>query len=305
MRGYFIKRILQIIPVLLIISFIVFCLIYLAGDPTDMMLPADAMEADRATMRSALGLDRSFGVQYGIFLSNLARGNLGNSFRYHEPALPIVLERLPATLELTVFAMFLAVLIAIPFGIWSAMARNSLMDILVTGVSVLGRAMPSFWLGIMLILFFAVRSTIFPVSGRGGFEHLILPGFTLAIGIAAQIIPLVRSSLLEILQQDYVRTARSKGLTETIVICKHAFRNALVPVVSIMTVQIPGLLGGALITESVFSWPGLGQLVIQAIYGLDMAIVQAAVLVIAGITICFSLLADFLYCLIDPRIQYK
>jgi len=305
MKKYLFRRILQIIPVLFIITFAVFFLIHVAGDPVAMMLPSDATDSDRQILRTALGLDRPFIEQYGIFLSNLARGNLGRSFRYREEALGIVFERLPATLELASFSMLLAVFIGIPFGIWSAKARNSTMDLLITGVSVLGRAMPSFWLGIMLILFFAVKNPLFPVSGRGGIEHIILPGFTLAFGIAAQITPLVRSSLLEILQQDYIRTARSKGLGEKVVVYKHAFRNALIPVVSIMAVQIPGLIGGALITETVFSWPGLGQLVIQAIYGLDMAIVQASVLVIALVTIFFSLLADVLYCIIDPRIQHR
>ncbi len=305
MRSYFVKRLLNIIPVIFIITFVVFALLHLSGDPTAMMLPIDASPEDRAILREALGLDKPFLQQYFIFVSNMLKGDFGTSFRYGQSAMKIVLERLPATLELASVSLVFVVLFSVPLGIWSAMAQNSVFDVLVTGMSVLGRAMPSFWLGIMLILFFAVQHPIFPVSGRGGALHLVLPSACLAVSMIATLAPLIRSSMLDILQKDFIRTARSKGLKEYVVIYKHGLRNALIPFVTMLALQIPVLIGGAIITETVFSWPGLGQLVIQALYGRDIAIVEAAIFIIALMTIISNFIADLLYSLIDPRIKYR
>lgn len=305
MKKYLIRRLLQLIPVLLIITFIVFALVHVAGDPVALMLPEDATEEDRNALRAALKLDQPFLVQYGTYLINLAKGDFGKSFRYNQDALPIVLERLPATLELAIASMIVATIIAIPLGIWSATKQNTFMDLFATGGAVLGKAMPNFWLGIMLILILAVNSQIFPVSGRGTLSHLVLPAITLGTGIAAEMTRLIRSSMLEILHQDYVRTAKSKGLKDSIVVYKHAFRNSLIPVVTIMALQTSTLVGGTLITETVFSWPGLGQLLVQAVNARDMAIVQAAVFIIAFMVIGMNLLADILYRLLDPRIKYN
>lgn len=302
---YIIRRLLQIIPVLFIISFIVFCLVYVAGDPVALMLPEDASQEDILQLRESLGLNEPFYIQYFNYMVGLIQLDFGESFRYNTSALPIVLERLPATIELAVAAMIVAIIIAIPLGIWSATKKNSAIDVVATGGAVIWKAMPNFWLGIMLILIFSVMLGWFPVSGRGTWGHLILPAITLGTGIAAEMTRFIRSSMLEIMNQDYVRTARSKGLKEFFVIHKHAFRNALIPVVTITALQTSTVVGGTLITESVFSWPGLGQLLIQAVNTRDMAIVQASVFIIAFIVIAMNLLADILYKLLDPRITFR
>ncbi|KIL44598.1 ABC transporter permease [Jeotgalibacillus soli] len=305
MVKYFIRRVLQTIPVLLIISFIIFSLVFVAGDPVALMLPEDASFEDVENLREALGLDRPFLVQYGSYVVNLLQGDFGESFRFNQSALPIVLDRLPATIELAVAAMLVAIVISIPLGIWSATKRNSSLDLLATGGAVIGKAMPNFWLGIMLILLFSVTLGWFPVSGRGTMLHLVLPAITLGTGIAAEMTRLIRSSMIDILNQDYVRTAKSKGIHDFFVVYKHAFRNSLIPVVTITALQTSTVVGGALITETVFSWPGLGQLLIQAVNTRDMAVVQACVFVIAILVILMNLFADLLYRLLDPRIKYN
>ncbi|MCM3356581.1 ABC transporter permease [Psychrobacillus sp. FSL W7-1457] len=305
MNNYFVRRILQIIPVLLIISFIVFSLVFIAGDPVALMLPDDASQEDVELLRESLGLNESFIVQYTTYLMNLVQGDFGESYRYGQDAMSIVLERLPATLELGIAALLIAIVVSIPLGIWSATKQNSSLDLVATGAAVIGKAMPNFWLGIMLILLFSVTLSFFPVSGRGTLMHLVLPSVTLATGIAAEMTRLIRSSMIETLNQDYVRTAKSKGLKDRIVVYKHAFRNSLIPVITITALQTSTLVGGTLITETVFSWPGLGQLLIQAVNTRDMAIVQASVFVIATLVILMNLVADILYRLLDPRIKYS
>lgn len=305
MRKFLVRSLLQIIPVLFLITLIVFILVHVTGDPVTLMLSDTATDEDRAILIQALGLDQPIHVQYFKFLANLFQGDFGTSFRYQEPALPIVLERMPASFELAIASMIVATVIAIPLGILSATKRNSFLDIFITGSAVLGKAMPSFWLGIMLILFFAVQMGALPVSGKGGLANLILPALTLGTGVAAEMTRLIRSSMLEILQQDYIRTARSKGMMERLVVYRHAFRNSLIPVVTIMALQTSHLIGGALITETVFSWPGMGNLLIQAVNQRDMSIVQAAVFVISLLVILSNLLADICYRLIDPRMKYN
>ncbi|MBU5353405.1 ABC transporter permease [Paenibacillus silvae] len=305
MAKYIVRSLLQIVPVLFIITMIVFILVHVTGDPVAMMLPDTATAEDRQVLRTALGLDQPLYVQYSIFVSNLLRGDFGDSFRYGQSALPIVLERLPASFELAAASMVVACCISIPLGIWSAVKRNSFMDLLISGISVLGKAMPNFWVGIMLILLVSVKLEWTPVSGRGGFSHLILPALTLGTGIAAEMTRMIRSSFLEIIGQDYIRTARSKGLREMIVLGKHALRNALIPVVTISGLQLTNLVSGSLVTETVFSWPGMGLLIVQAINTHDMAIIQAAVFIIAFIVILINLLTDIVYKLLDPRIKYS
>lgn len=302
---FFLKSILQIIPVMFLISLIVFILVRVTGDPVSLMLPEDATEEDRIALTQALGLDKPLYVQYLNFMGGLLQGDFGISYRYNQEALPIVLERLPATFELAIASMIVAVILAIPLGILSATKKNTVWDVFITGSAVLGKAMPNFWLGIMLILLVSVEFGLLPVSGRGTIAHLILPAITLGTGIAAEMTRLIRSTMLEILGQDFVRTARSKGLIESVVVYKHAFRNALIPVVTIMALQTSTLIGGALITETVFSWPGMGQLLIQAVNARDMAVIQASVFVIALLVILSNLLADLVYRFLDPRIKYK
>ncbi|KAB2336734.1 ABC transporter permease [Cytobacillus depressus] len=302
---YLFQNLLKTIPVLLLITIIVFVLVRVTGDPVSLMLPETATDEERESLKEALGFNKPLPVQYISYLGDLVQGDFGNSFRYQTDALALVLERLPATFELAIASMIVAILISIPLGILSAVKRNSFMDLFITGGAVLGRAMPSFWLGIMLILLFAVNAHFFPVSGRGGFLHLVLPALTLGTGIAAEMTRLIRSSMLEILGQDFIRTARSKGLMEAVVVNKHAFRNALIPVVTIMALQTSTLIGGTLITETVFAWPGLGQLLVQAVNLRDMAVVQAATFLIAIFVILSNLIADLVYRLLDPRIKYE
>jgi peptide/nickel transport system permease protein len=301
---YLFQNLLKTIPVLILISFIVFFLVRVTGDPVSLMLPETATDEERESLREALGFNDPLYIQYFTYMSDVVRGDFGESLRYNTDALSLILERLPATLELAIASMIVAILIAIPLGILSAMKRNSFLDLFITGGAVLGKAMPSFWLGIMLILLLSVVFQIFPVSGRGTVWHLILPAITLGTGIAAEMTRLIRSSMLEILGQDFVRTARSKGLKEAVVVNVHAFRNALIPVVTIMALQTSTLIGGTLITETVFAWPGLGQLLVQAVNLRDMSVVQAATFLIAVFVILSNLLADLLYRLLDPRIKY-
>ena len=305
MGRYLLKRILQIIPVLLIITLIVFLLVNVAGDPTSSMLPIDATEEDREALREAMGLNRPLYIQYADFLGKAVTGDFGDSYRYGTPAVGLALQRIPVSVQLAGAALLFAIILAIPLGILSAQFANSPFDIIVSGISVLGRAMPNFWVGIMLILLFAVNLRILPVSGSGTLAHLVLPALTLSIQTASQIIPLIRSNMLSIMNEDYIRTARSKGMRNLRVICVHAFKNALVPVITIVALQIPGLIGGALITETVFAWPGLGQLLIQSINNQDMSVVQVCILMISLITLVANLLADIVYCLVDPRIRYS
>lgn len=305
MKHYAIRRLIQMIPVLFIIISIVFILMYISGDPIVLMLPEDATQEDRDALRIALNLDEPFYVQFGTYLWNVLHGDFGNSFRYNQAALPLVLERLPATAQLAAASMIIAIVMAVPLGIWSATRKNSVIELIVTTGTVLGKAMPNFWVGIMLVLLFAVNLQWFPVSGSGSLAHLVLPAITLGTSIAAYIARLTRSSMLESLNQDYVRTAKSKGLKHLIVIYKHALRNALIPVVTIIMLQTGGLVGGALVTESIFAWPGLGQLLVQSINARDMSVVQAAICVIAVMVIVMNLITDIVVGWLDPRIKYR
>ncbi|WP_188206831.1 ABC transporter permease [Alkalibacillus aidingensis] len=301
---FFLTSVIKIIPVLFIISFIVFFLVRLTGDPVSLMLPETATDQQREDLRNSMGLNDPVYIQYLNYMADVVRGNFGDSYKYNEPALEIVLERLPASFTLAISSMVVATLIAVPAGIYSAIKRNTFIDVVITGSSVLGKAMPNFWLGIMLILLFAVHISIFPVSGSGTIMHLVLPSITLGTAIAAEMTRLIRSSMLEVLGAEYIRTARSKGLLETVVVNKHALRNALIPVVTIMALQTATLIGGTLITETVFSWPGMGQLLVQAVNARDMAIVQAATFIIAILVILSNLMADLTYRYLDPRIKY-
>lgn len=301
---YLARSLLKTIPVLFLITLIVFILVRVTGDPVSLMISETATDEEREALRESLGFNDPLYIQYIDYMGDLIKGDFGNSHRYETDALGLVIERLPATIELAIASMIIAVIVSVPLGILSAIKRNSFFDLFVTGGAVLGKAMPNFWLGIMLILFFSVQIGIFPVSGRGTFLHLVLPAIALGTGIAAEMARLIRSSMLEILGQDFIRTARSKGLQEAVVVNRHAFRNALIPVVTIMALQTSTLIGGTLITETVFAWPGIGQLLIQSVNLRDMAVVQAAVFIIAIFVILSNLTADLVYRLLDPRIKY-
>ncbi len=305
MLKYFAFRVMQIPLVLLIISFLIFILVYIAGDPVAMMLSADASPQEIQQFREALGFDRPFHVQFGHYIMNVIIGDFGASYQYGVSALSLVLDRLPATIELATASMIIAIAIAIPLGVISAVRPNTLIDSIATGLSAIGKAVPNFWLGIMLILIFAVNLKVMPVSGTGSWKHIVLPAITLGTAMSAEITRLVRSNMIEILQQDYIRTAKSKGQKSLVIIFKHAFRNSLVPVITITLLQMASLVGGSFITEMIFSWPGVGQLIIQAVYEKDLPIIQAAVFVTAIIILLMNLLTDILYRVLDPRIKYN
>jgi peptide/nickel transport system permease protein len=290
--------------VLLAVALVVFVLMRLTGDPVAVMLPAEATAEDAEMLRRDLGLDRPLHEQFGIFLVNALRGNFGQSYRHHQPALGLVLERLPATLWLTFAAMVISLVLAIPAGIIAAISRGSAFDSVSRLVALVGQAMPTFWLGLMLILLFAVRLRWLPPAGSGGPEYIVLPALTLGAYSAALTMRLLRSSLLEVFGRDYIRTARAKGLSERSVIARHALKNAAIPVVTVIGLQVGRLLGGSVVTETVFGYGGMGLLAVQAILGRDLTIVQAFVIVTAIIILAINLAVDVLYAVLDPRIRY-
>jgi peptide/nickel transport system permease protein len=243
-------------------------------------------------------------VQYATFLRQAVAGDFGRSLRYNQPALPLVLERLPATLQLTAAALIVSLLIAIPAGIAAALCRKTVFDSLTMLAALFGQSMPVFWLGIMLILLFSVRFHVFPTSGSGGFEHLVLPALTLGLYSTARVTRLMRAGMLDVIGQDYVRTAWAKGLPGRTVVLKHALRNTLIPVVTIVGLELGTLLGGAVITETIFAWPGIGRLAVTAIFQRDYPLVQAVVLVTALVFVACNLVVDLAYAWLDPRIRF-
>ncbi len=305
MIAYVVRRIAQSILVLVGISVIVFAALHLTTDPAAAMLRGGTpTKADILALRRHLGLDQPLPVQFAIFIADAVRGNFGTSYYYNNPAFSLVMDHLPATLELTVAGMAVSLLIAFPLGILSAVRRNSWLDFFGRIFALLGISFPNFWLGIMLILIFAVRLNWVPPSGYGGIQYLILPAVTLGMILAGISTRLIRSSVLDVLAADYVRTARAKGLPSLQVITRHVVRNALLPVVTYIGLQFGTLLGGAVIVEQVFSWPGVGQLALGAVNQGDFPLVQASVLVLATILILVNLLVDMSYVFIDPRIRY-
>ncbi|GIQ69687.1 glutathione ABC transporter permease [Xylanibacillus composti] len=304
-KIYVLKYAFQIIPVLFIISSVIFILIFVTGDPVALMLAETATPEQIEGLREALGLNRPLYEQYGMYMWNLVQGNFGTSYVFQQDALSLVLERLPLTLQLGAASMVFALVMAIPLGIFSAMRKNTFVDLIITGTSVLGKAVPNFWLAIMLILVFSITLSLFPVSGHGTWMHLILPAVTLGSNTAAEITRLIRSSMLDVLSQDYIRTAKSKGVSSFTIIFRHAFRNCLIPVVTILAMQMQWVVGGAIITEAIFAWPGMGQLLVSSINVRDMSVVQAVVIVSALAIILMNFLADITYRLIDPRIKYE
>ena len=287
------------------ISLIVFVITNVIGDPLALLVPLDATQEDIDNISMQLGLDKPLHEQYFIFLKNISKGDFGTSFIFEEPAMELVWAHLPATVELTIAAMIFAVCGAIPVGILAAIRPYSLVDRAARVLALLGQASPSYWLGIMAILFFGVKLRIMLISGRGGLDHLILPAATLGFYAMAAIMRLTRSAMLDVMDRDYIRTARIKGLSEKKVILKHAFTNALIPVVTIVSLFTGRLLGGAVITETIFAWPGLGRLSVQAVQSSDFPLVQASVFMMSIFFIFINLAVDILYSWIDPRIVYK
>jgi peptide/nickel transport system permease protein len=312
MTRYLIRRLLQVIPTLVGVTLLVFVTVRLSGDPVAAYLGSDAADSatitaeQEAAIRAHLGLDRPLPLQYLVFLRNIAMGDFGGSFIYQgRPAIDLLAERLPATARLAAAALLVAVLISLPGGIIAALNRNRPADTLVNAFSVLGDAMPNFWLGVMLILLFGVRLGWLPVSGTGSWQHLVLPALTLGTAMAALQTRLMRSGLIEALHQDYVRTARAKGLSTGAVVLKHALRNAALGYVTLLGLAIPSLLGGSVVVERIFAWPGVGLLFINGLGGRDMALIQAVVIFSAAMVILANLIVDLLYTVIDPRVRYQ
>lgn len=333
MSGYILRRLGQAVPVLLGVTFVVFLLMYLTpGDPVQLFMGQAGIvsQEEIERVRREFGLDRPFVEQYGLFLGGILRGNLGQSIIYRRPVATLIGERLPATIELTLFASLIALLVAIPAGVVAAVRRNTWLDAIGTTVSLLGVSLPGFWLGLILIFVFSVMLKVLPVAGRASYgtglhwqtgfllldamlqgnwpafvdilRHLVMPALALSAGMMAMTMRLTRSSLLETIHQDYVRTAQAKGLPQRWVILRHALRNALLPVVTAIALNVGALLGGNMVVETVFSWPGLGRLVVEAVESRDYPLIRGCVLVYAVTYVFLNLIADLSYALLDPRV---
>ena len=304
MSIYLIQRLGQSLLTLLGLSVIVFALAHLSGDPVSLLAPPEASAEDMARLRAKLGLDKPLHTQYLIYITQAAQGDFGESIRWKTPAMGLILDRFPNTLLLATSAILFGICLAIPVGVVSAVKRGTLFDSVGKVVAIIGQSMPSFWIGILLIMAFALYFPIFPTSGIGTAAHLVLPSLTLGGYVAASMMRVTRSAMLDALDADYVRTARSKGVSEWRVIWKHAFRNAATPVLTIIALDFANILRGAVITETVFGWPGIGKLAVDAVYARDFPLVQAAVLFMGLVFLSVNLLVDLIYTRLDPRITH-
>jgi len=305
MLQYVIKRLLYTVPVLIGISILLFIMLRaLPGDPAQVLAGELASQEDIQNVRVQLGLDKPIYVQYGRFLFRLSHLDLGRSARTQNPVIEEIWARLPNTFLLAVVATGLACLIGIPAGIISAIKPYGWLDNLVTSGALFGISMPVFWLGLMLVVVFSVVLHWLPAGGTGGVQHVILPSVTLAAFVVAFIARMTRSSMLEVLNQDYITTARSKGLKEKVVIIRHALHNALIPIITVIGLQFGMLLGGAVLTETVFAWPGLGRLIVDSILARDYPMIQGVILIFGLLYVLVNLVVDLLYALVDPRIRY-
>jgi len=303
LANFLVSRLLYAAVVLLGVSIAVFFLIRIGGDPSALFLPPEASIEDIQRFRHLMGFDRPLIVQYWDFLSRALGGDFGMSLRYEQPAMQLVLERVPATLQLGGAAFVLSIVLAVPLAILAAANRGSAIDRASLLISLIGQSFPAFWLAIMLILLFSETWHVLPPSGRGGWQNLVMPAIVLATYSTAIITRLLRSSMIEVLQSDYVRTARGKGVRESRIVLSHALRNAAIPTLTVIGLQVGALLGGAVITEEVFAYPGIGRLAIQAIANRDFTVVQAFVLFMAAVIVVINLLVDLSYGLLDPRLR--
>lgn len=305
MSRFLLRRLLLTIPVLLGVVTLVFSLIHLVpGDPVQAMLGDSAAPQDIAELRGRLGLDRPLLVQYGSFLKQLAAGSLGTSLRTNQPVTAAIAERMPATIELAAAAMVFATIVAIPLGILAAVRAGTRVDYAATTLALIGISVPNFWLGPLLAIVFSIALGWLPVSGRGTLAHLVLPAITLGAPLAAVLARMTRASVIEELRELYVLAARARGVSAARAVLKHAFRNSLIPIVTVLGLQIGAVLTGAVITETIFAWPGVGRLLIQSISFRDYPLVQGCILLIAVAYVTMNLLTDIVYGMIDPRIRY-
>ncbi|MCZ8374439.1 MAG: ABC transporter permease [Beijerinckiaceae bacterium] len=321
MFGYMIKRLIQMVVVLWAVSVLVFVMMSFTGDPTFMMVPLDATDEQIAQARRILGLDESHLVQYWRFLSNMAQGDFGRSFVFRQPALTLILERLPATLEIVFLAMALALLVAIPLGVYAGANPGKPASRAVMAGSLVGISLPGFWLGMVLIFIVAVKLQWLPSSGRGpttewfglrvsftsweGFRHLILPAITLSIGTLAILMRIIRAEMVEVMKQDYIKFARAKGATAKGILFKHGLKNALIPLVTVFGLMLGDLIAFATLTETIFAWPGIGKLLVDSIYRGDRPVIVVYLMFVALMFVVVNFVVDVAYALIDPRIKIK
>ena len=303
MGSYIVRRLWQSLIVLFGVIVITFLISRVLGDPVALLLPPDASKEQRIAMTHELGLDKPLYVQLAVYVSKVVQGDFGKSFRYNQPVLKLLLQKFPATLYLTVVATIISVIIALPLGVISAVRRGSIFDRTAMTLAVLGQSIPNFWAGIMFILLFAVEFRLFPPSGYAGWNAVVLPAFTLALFFAASTARLTRSNVLDELDTDYVRYARLKGVPEPVVLMRHVIPNAFINILNIVALNFGLLLGGAVITEFIFSWPGIGRLSVDAIYGRDFPVVQATVIISAFCFILINLFVDIVYMATDPRVK--
>jgi peptide/nickel transport system permease protein len=301
--AYLVQRLAWALVLLVVTTLAVFVVVHLSGDPTALYVGPEGTRADYEMVRAALGFDRPLPEQYGRFLARAVRADFGRSLRHQQPTLPLVLERFPATLRLALTAMLLAMLLAVPLGILSALRRNSLLDSCAMTFALSGQCMPTFWLGILLILVFGVNLGWVPVYGGEGLRALALPAVTLGVWAMARTARITRSSMLEVLPQDFLRTARAKGISEWGVILRHGLRNGAIPIVTALGLELGNLLGGAVITEAVFAYPGIGRLAVEAVVNKDIPLLQAVVFTIATALILLNVAVDLLYMVLDPRVR--
>ncbi len=305
MIKYIIKKLILMIPVLIGLTVLIFMILHLSpGDPVDMIVGPNATPEVYETVRRDLGLDKPLITQYLIFIKNAVRGDLGRSILQKRPVIDMIKQRFPVTLELGFWGLLLSFIIAVPTGIIAAINRETKVDYIAMAIALLGISIPSFFLGLMLLYFFAFRMNMFPISGYGTWRHLVLPVLTIGLTDAAVTARMVRSSMLEVLGQDYVRTARAKGIEENRVIYKHALKNALIPVITLLGMRIGWIMGGSVILEMVFNRQGLGRLMVDAIFARDYPVVQGSMLVLTASVLLGNLIADILYAVVDPRIKY-
>ncbi len=303
MSEYLIRRLALSLTAMLGVITIVFILLHVSGDPAALLVTQNATKQDMERIRQAYGLDRPLSVQYGRFITRVARGDLGYSYRQGLPVTELIAERLGATFELALAALAVAMLLGVTLGMVAAARRGSGVDTAAMTIALLGTSMPSFWLGLLLIIVFGVKLGWLPISGYGGLDHLVMPAFVLGGFYAAQVSRLTRTSLLDVLAQDYVRTGRAKGLTGRALLFKHALRNAALPVLTVLGLHFGQMLGGALIVESIFAWPGMGRLAVQAVLGRDFPVVQGTAIMGAAVFLAVNLTVDLLYGWVDPRLR--
>ena len=303
MRSYVVHQLVQLVVVVIGISILAFVILHVLGDPVLLLLPQNAGKEEFERYRKLLGLDQPLWVQYWKFASQAVQGDFGKSWYADTPAFSLVLERMPPTIYLTLAGLVVALLISLPLGILAALKRHSFVDTLCTAIAVAGQAMPLFWFGIMLIIIFAVRLRALPASGYGTWQHFVMPAFCLGAALAPITMRLVRSGVIEVLSMEYITTARAKGVGERTVVIKHAFRNACIPIVTILGLQFGQLLGGAIITETVFAWPGVATLTVESIRNQDFPVVQCAVVLLALLIVTANVIVDLVVGFIDPRIR--